>query len=171
MKTKSEIFEDLCKYLILGVIGTICIVAIVFFVITLVTKVVTNPLGVLIVLGVGSVFIAIGYGISLAFNALDRYACAKYANTYEKEEVMPEWINRSVTTVEWPFIPDANVKSLIKEYAEFTDRGMNDTFTFESVIDLFESWENEDYTPKVEEIYSFLDKHDLKVNDTIKFWW
>jgi hypothetical protein len=172
--SQYSLFERLFGYVVLGVVGVLVTTATVAFVVTLVLKVMaTPPLTFVIGISVLFVLMGIGYCISCLFTYLDKKAAISYAKQYQKEqaEMAQNWITRGVTTVEWPYIPDKEVKDLIREYALCYGYSNHTTLDFSGVYEWLDEADEGKDVKRTDLLNNFMDVHELELNDTINYWW
>jgi uncharacterized membrane protein len=172
--SEYSLIERLVGYAILGFVGTLGIVAAILAPILVVLKIMETPL-MNFVVGGGTiaVLLTLGYLYSCVLKYIERKGAEKYRKQYQKEqaEMAQNWITRGVTTVEWPYIPDEKVKSLIQEYAEQYEIREDSTMDFEQVSEYLLSKDQETGEDRNQVLMDFMTEHELELNDTIKYWW
>jgi hypothetical protein len=172
--SQYHLIERLLGYLVLGAIGLFVGAASIGFVIMLVIKVMTTPpINFAIGLGVMLVLMGIGYCISRFFNYLECKGVEDYRKQYQEEQakMASRWINRGVTTVESPYIPDEKVQTLIEEFAEYNEQRNGSTFDFQGVSEYLEEKDKETGENRHQVLMDFMTKHELELGDTINYWW
>jgi uncharacterized membrane protein len=177
--SEYSLIERLIGYAILGFVGTLGIVAAILAPILVVLKIMETPL-MNFVVGGGTivVLLTLGYLYSCFLKYIERKGAEKYRKQYQKEqaEMAQNWITRGVTTVEWPYIPDEEVKSIVKEYAQAHDYGMDDSFSFSAVLErlkenIYSTTEEHEDEAKEDYLLAFMNRYNLRKEDTIKYWW
>lgn len=174
MRTKTEIVESFFKYLFLGIFGTLSIGACLGALVFVAYKISITPMINFVIGGaIIAVLVGLGYVYSLFIDYMDRQAAIAYHNEYKREQkeeikMAQHWITRGVTVVEWPYIPDEKVKSLIHGYADYTDAREDDVLSFDCVLEWLKDNDRRDDKVYLE---TFLEIHNLETKDSINYWW